>query len=201
MYVDLPHNGKRYHYAVHRLLAISFCLIPKRLREKNLEFKDLVVNHKNGIKYCNASFNLEWCTSKENTEHTWKEGLCDSIRGENAHLSKITEEQAKQIIAYMMEGKNNAFIQEKMGVSIKTIQHIRSKECWKHLTHNLTFPKLGTSKSNTIPIETVHKVCQILEQKEFSDPVIAKMVGVKREFVKDIRTHRRHKKISELYNF
>lgn len=194
-------KGIKVKFDVHRLVAMYFCKIPKRYRDQGLTYKDLVVNHKNGIKWCNASFNLEWVTTKENTDHAWKTGLCDGIRGENAHLAKITEKEAIQICEYIMQKKNNKEISELMNVSEKTIQHIRSKECWKHITCNYNFPKLGNSKPNTIPVSTIHEVCKLLETKECTDTEIAKMLGLNRRTVCDIRTRRRRKDISQNYNF
>ena len=194
-------NGVKVKFDVHRCVAMYFCKIPKRHKEKGLTYKDLVVNHKNGIKWCNAAFNLEWVTPKENTNHAWKTGLCDDIRGEKAHLAKITEEEAIQICEYIMQKKNNKEISELMHVSEKTIQHIRNKECWKHIACNYKFPKLGNSKPNTIPASTIHEVCKLLEKKEFTDTEIAKMLGLNRRTVCDIRTHRRRKDISQNYNF
>ena len=194
-------NGDYIIFDVHRLVAMYFCKIPKRYLERDLTYKDLVVNHKNGIKWCNASFNLEWVTQKENTDHAWKTGLCDDIRGEKAHLAKITEKEAIQICEYIMQKKNNKEISELMNVSEKTIQHIRGKECWKHIVCNYNFPKLGNSKPNTIPVATIHEVCKLLEKKEYTDTEIAKMLGLNRRTVCDIRTRKRRKNISQNYNF
>lgn len=194
-------NGVDVKFDVHRCVAMYFCKIPKRHREKGLTYKDLEVNHKNGIKWCNASFNLEWVTPKENTDHAWKTGLCDGIRGEKAHLAKITEEEAIQICEYIMQKKNNKEISELMNVSEKTIQHIRSKECWKHIACNYKFPKLNDNTPYTIPVDTIHEVCKLLEKKKFTDAEIAKLLDLNRRTVCDIRTRRRRKDISQNYNF
>ena len=194
-------EDRAFRFLVHRLVAMYFCKIPKRYEERGLTFKDLDVNHKNGIKHCNASFNLEWLTAKENTDHAWKTGLCDGIRGENAHLAKITEVQAIQICELIMQRKTNKEIMEIMNVSNKTIQHIRNGECWKHIVARYKFPKLLNVKPYSISDETVHNICKILELKKYSDPEIAKMFNVKRESVRDIRQRKRRKEISKNYNF
>lgn len=192
---------KEHRFLVHRLVAKYFCAIPKRYLKNGLTYKDLVVNHKNGIKHCNASFNLEWVTSKENTDHAWKNGLCDEIRGEKAHLAKITEKEAVQICELIMKKKSNKEICEILGVSNKTVQHIRSGECWKHIISKYKFPKLGKTKPFTMTDDTIHKICKKLELKKLSDPEIAKEFGVSREFVRDIRLKKRRTKISQFYNF
>lgn len=199
--ISLKHNGVEIKISLHRLVAMYFCKIPKRHRKKGLTFNDLVVNHKNGLKNCNASFNLEWVTFVENTDHAWRTGLCNEIRGEKVHLAKITEEQAIKICELIMKKKSNKEICDKLGVTNKTVQHIRSGECWKHITSKYKFPKLGKAKPYSIDDSVIHNICKKLELKTLSDPEIAKEFGVGREFVRDIRRKKLRKKISQFYNF
>lgn len=199
--INITVDGTEYNFLVHRLVAMYFCKIPKRHSKNGLTFDDLVVNHKNGLKKCNASFNLEWVTSKENTDHAWKNGLCDEIRGEKAHLAKITEKEAVQICELIMKKKSNKEICEELGVTDKSVQHIRSGESWKHISSKYKFPKLGKAKPFQISNDTIHKICKKLELKKLSDPEIAKEFGVSREFVRDIRLKKRRTKISQFYNF
>lgn len=53
-------------HLIHRLVAQMF--IPNLFNKK-------CVNHINGIKTDNRIDNLEWCTYKENSVHSWKNGL------------------------------------------------------------------------------------------------------------------------------
>lgn len=188
-------------FDVHRLVAIYFCKIPKRYLEQGLTYKDLVVNHKNGIKFCNASFNLEWLLPKENTYHAWKTGLCDNIRGEKTHLAKITENQAIEICELIMKKKTNKEISEITDINKKTIQHIRSGECWKHITSQYKFPKLGNAKPYSIPENIIHEICKKLELKEYTNQEIANMYNVNRRLVNSIRNREIRKNISKDYNF
>ena len=199
--VRLKIGGKSKDYSIHRLVAEYFCEIPKRHKEKGLTYKDLIPNHIDGRKHHNASFNLEWITGKENTKHAWKTGLCDNIRGEKSYLAKMTEKQAIEICELIMKKKTNEEISKEVGVTKKQIQHIRSKECWKHITSRYQFPKLQEAKHYTTPESTIHQICQLLETKKYINVEIAKMCEVKREYVKDIKTHRRRKDISQNYNF
>lgn len=199
--ISIKHNGEKIKISLHRLVAEYFCAIPKRHLKNGLTFDDLVVNHKNGLKNCNASFNLEWVTSTENTDHAWRTGLCDEIRGEKVHLAKITEEQAIQICELIMKKKSNKEICKELGVTNKTVQHIRSGECWKHIVCKYKFPKLGKAKPYQITDDIIHQICKKLELKTMSDPDIGKEFGVSREFVRDIRLKKRRTKISQFYNF
>jgi len=197
---DIVVNGIRKTCSIHRLVAMYFCKIPKRHREAGLTFDDLVPNHKDGIKWHNASFNLEWVTQKENMNHAFKEELCTGIFGEESHLAKITKEDAIRICELIQEGKNNKTISNELNVTERTVQHIRSGECWKAVSKDYNFPKLAPDLKYTVPEETIHKICELLE-KGVRTVDIVKCLGVKREYVKDIKTHRRRKDISKNYNF
>lgn len=199
---ELHHDGKRYSISVHRTVATYFCEIPKRYIERNISYDQLVPNHKDGDKHHNAAFNLEWVTPKENTDHAWKVGLCDNIRGEKSHLSKITEEDAIQICEYIMQKKRNIEISKLMPhVSEKTIQHIRSGECWKHIASRYKFPKLDPVVKCTVPSSKIHEVCKLLSEKKYTDVAISELTGVNRRYIGDIRRRKYRTDISSQYTF
>ena len=199
--VSIKHNGDEIKIALHRLVAMYFCKIPKRHLKKGLTFDDLVVNHKNGLKNCNASFNLEWVTSTENIDHAWKNGLCDNIRGEKAHLAKITEEQVIQICELIMQKKSNKEICKELCITLKNVQHIRSGDSWKHITYKYKFPKLSNSVPFQITDDTIHKICKLIEEGKLTDTEIGNKFDVSRKMVNDIRHKKTRPNISQFYNF
>ena len=71
VFVQLSKNQKQKSMSIHRLVAESFIANPL-----NKE----TVNHKDGNKTNNFLDNLEWMTHKENTQHAWRNGLCENAR-------------------------------------------------------------------------------------------------------------------------
>lgn len=61
-----PEKGVVKNVYIHALVAKCFC---------KKEQHHTQVNHKDGIKTNNHVDNLEWCTAKENIQHSWKNGL------------------------------------------------------------------------------------------------------------------------------
>jgi hypothetical protein len=73
--LGLRKNNKRKMYLIHRLISEYF------IENKN---NKPYINHIDGNKLNNNINNLEWCTQKENVNHSWKIGL-----------SKISDYQKK----------------------------------------------------------------------------------------------------------
>lgn len=75
--------GKNICLFVHRCVAEA-CL------QKDSE--DLQVNHKDGNKSNNHISNLEWCTAKENVQHSYDTGLKKAIKGVKHPGWKLSEQ-------------------------------------------------------------------------------------------------------------
>jgi hypothetical protein len=129
----LNHNGylrilfrTKKHYKnefVHRLVANTFLL---KYSEK------LQVNHINGIKTDNNVSNLEWCTPSENRIHAYKTGLQNRAKGQNHSMSKLTEDQAKEI-KYGFIGMNHLEVAKIFGITRHAVGLIRNNKRWTHI--------------------------------------------------------------------
>lgn len=69
--VSLCRQGKAKSYPVHKLVALLFIENPDNKPQ---------VNHIDTQKSNNHIDNLEWSTCKENVNHAWANGLCESTR-------------------------------------------------------------------------------------------------------------------------
>ena len=109
---NLKNNGKRYDFAVHRLVAIAFLDNPNNYK---------YVNHINGIKTDNNVENLEWCTMQQNIIHAVKHRLVET---------KLTDKQAMEIYNSKESIRK---LGKKYGVSASIAWRIKNKKAYKHL--------------------------------------------------------------------
>nr|DAU67687.1 MAG TPA: homing endonuclease [Caudoviricetes sp.] len=82
LYITLSKNKVHTKKSVHRLVAENFIENYNNLPE---------VNHKDGNKQNNCVFNLEWCTYKENQNHSWT----ILKRKSNKEKAKVSDELIK----------------------------------------------------------------------------------------------------------
>lgn len=71
-------KGEKKKISVHRLVASAFIPNPENKKE---------INHINCVRDDNRVENLEWCTTKENTEHAFKMGTRSGTYGLKNNLA------------------------------------------------------------------------------------------------------------------
>ena len=113
-------KGKRKTHFTHQLVAKHFL---------KHESHHQCVNHKDGIKINNHISNLEYCTFKENINHSHKMGLSKML-GENHHSNKLKESQVIKIISSSDSFKDLAI---EYNVSTACIWLIKNNRNWKQL--------------------------------------------------------------------
>lgn len=115
----LYREGKMYRPFVHKLVAQEFIPNPNNYP---------CINHKDCIRDNNRIDNLEWCTYQYNNEYAYTKGF--NKRGEEHHYSKLTNEQARDILNSILSVKELSAI---YNITIHTIYSIKNRKSWKHL--------------------------------------------------------------------
>lgn len=121
LFVGLFKNSKGRNFLCHRLVAKAFVSNPDNKPE---------VNHLDGIKTHNEDYNLEWCTPKENVQHSISKLGRIGPRGEVHGLTKLTE-------ANIVFIRSSDLLQRELAKIFKvyqsSISRIKSKKRWKYL--------------------------------------------------------------------
>ena len=123
-------DGRYCNVAVHRLIAQAWIPNPENKPQ---------VNHINFNPSDNRIENLEWCTTKENTLHSYNAGRIkkpvfrDGIRGSHNGMSKLTEEQVKEIRQkFRPRVYTRQMLADEYGVAASTIKDAILRR-WKHV--------------------------------------------------------------------
>ena len=118
-------GNKRYHKKVHTLVLLAF-----KGERPSQEYDGC---HDDGNAENNYLSNLYWGTKQENAQDRLRHGT--QCQGEQVRLSKLTSEQATEILNHLpmwKRGDGRKFAR-KFGVSDSTISAIKSQHTWKHL--------------------------------------------------------------------
>lgn len=120
--VRLGKNSKL--LSIHRLVAEAFIPNPENKPH---------INHKNGIKSDNHVKNLEWCTAKENCQHSINV-LNNKRIGESNGNSKVNETIVKEIRnTYATGNYTYKQLALKYNLTISGITMIVTKRSWKNV--------------------------------------------------------------------
>lgn len=109
---------------VHRLVADAFV--------ENPDDKD-EINHKDGNKENNRAENLEWVTRSENEQHAYDNNLVKVLKGSEKPLSKLDEEDIRNIRKEYEDGCLQIELAERYGVARQTISSIVNRKAWTHV--------------------------------------------------------------------
>lgn len=92
------------------------------------------INHRSGDKRDNRVSNLEYVTGLENIRHARAAGLfqANQPRGQKHGMSKLTEDQVRQIRA-LRGTATLAELAQRFGVAKPTVHHVVTRKTWKHV--------------------------------------------------------------------
>lgn len=115
-------TGKCKAFKIHREVAKLFVDNPDNKP---------TVNHKDGNKLNNLASNLEWATSSEQMTHAHENKLVALVTGERNKFSRLTDEQAKEILDNPQI--RNIEFARRFNIDRSAISKLRSGKHWKHL--------------------------------------------------------------------
>lgn len=122
--VSLNTGKQRNTYPVHRLVAITF------VGECPDEME---VNHKDGNKSNNHYSNLEYLSHRDNCQHSFDVLGRKAPRGEGSGVSKITEDDVREIRCLYASGVTQREIGERYGLTHVAVGHITRGKTWQHV--------------------------------------------------------------------
>jgi len=178
-------------YNVHKVMMDTF-------KPENADTLP-VINHINGIKTDDRLENLERCTVRHNTKHAYDVLGYKGLRGEECHLSKLTEIQVKEIDRLLHEGELTQYqIADRFSVKRHIISDICNGRAWAHLTGRVPTGKkyVGKSSLRNIGLKlTDGKILGIYNDawhSELSLTEIGKKHGVGKHIVGSIKLGKTH---------
>ena len=122
--VALRKNNKYHHVSIHRLVAMAFIPNCDNLPQ---------VNHINGNKHDNYSWNLEWVSQHDNITHAINTGLTQR-NGEKNGNAKLKEQQVREIRkTYAMGNVTQEALGKKFNVPASRISYIVNRKSWKSI--------------------------------------------------------------------
>lgn len=191
-------NKERKHCFVHRLMAMTFLNIPDYYIEEGLDYDDLVINHKNGVKTHNILPNLEWCTQQENTQHAVITGLM--LEAEDHPRADYTNDKIKEVCKYISWGLSYREIEEKTGVAYNVIHEIKSRRSWISISKDYVF-----HKKQSIPFkisdEKFLEMCKELESGKYKQNEIAKKYHVNKTYITELKQGKIRPELSKRFDF
>jgi len=115
--IKLPCKGKRKHFRIHRLVAMTWLDNPKNKP---------CVNHINGNKLDNKMENLEWCTASENNFHCAR--VLGGRPGPNKELTKKLNNLTSEVEKLLGFGMLQKDIAIKLGIHKRSVSYIKNKQ-------------------------------------------------------------------------
>jgi hypothetical protein len=178
--------------SVKKSFTIHLIVAPAFLGDRPKGFH---VNHIDGNKLNNCVGNLEYCSPKENTQHAFRLGLCDTRIGDNHPRAKLKDADIPVIRDRILQGHTHKAIAKDYGVSISAIGLVVIGKNWAHNQENpipkgFYVPRVGSVTSKAKLTEADIPI--IRQRLAAGEPqyAIAGDYGVNRSSISAINTRR-----------
>lgn len=149
-------DGGAYSDSLHRIVLNAFCPIP------NQNLYD--VNHKDGVKYHNWLWNLEWCTKSYNMEHAINTGLIPL--GEQRVNSVASDAEIEHICELISKGYSTKDICSIIAIPNcdmrRLVQNIKNGHCRRSISSKYDFSNMNTVK-RILSDDQIRIICNALE--------------------------------------
>lgn len=203
--INIKVNGVFKTVKVHRIMLMSFYPI--------MNPENYVCNHKDGIKWHNWIWNLEWCTVMDNTRHGWDTGL-NPNKGEGNIKTYLKDEDINFICKKLEEGKKPYEICDELDIINRNersrisaiISGIKLGKSYRHISSNYNIPGLGGRTRYSEDFAML--VCNFLEKgDEFTYLEIMDKLQIPKQdrlifktYINDLLNGRTAKNITKDYN-
>lgn len=203
MYVEyaLFVDGKYYFKLAHRLVAEYFIPVPERYLESGLTMDDLVVDHKDDIRYHNTSDNLQWLTQAENHDKMMTRGRNRIAYGSNHGMCNYTDEQLNMVGKLFEENVLTKHeIAEVTGIPYKTICSISTGKKFSYLHDIYDFSKYNRKNKSKYNSKSIKLAFMLLEDPKYSIVDISNITKINYSDLNKMITGELYNNISKHYD-
>lgn len=206
-------NNNEVHVRMHQVMCYMF--VP--MKPISIDGGLIVPNHKDGVKWHNEPYNLEWVTLSENTMHADSNNLISRAYGEDNGFAALTDEQYLEIGRLTQEGYLAHEINKIMNVGFditNIAQKIRNGSSATWLQDIYDFSSIPTNDYKKFSDDQVRYIATCLQDNptlSYNNILVSmgydieymdkKAVKKLRDTISCIKRRKSYTEITKYYNF